>query len=72
MGGGATAYKRHAAGKKLEGLADYFRQAAKEKQEAAKAAPQAAQADLQELIRQAKKPRELGWRDFVPKPVIAI
>lgn len=72
VGGGATAYKRHAAGKKLEGLADWFRQAAKEKQEAAKAAPQAAQADLQELIRQAKKPRELGWRDFVPKPVIAI
>lgn len=52
VGGGAATYQRHSAGKKIEGLADWFRQAAKEKQESASAAPQVS---LRELIQQAKQ-----------------
>lgn len=51
-GGGMAAYKRHAAGDKVRGIADYFRAAIKEKQEeASRAVPQV---DLQELISQAR------------------
>ena len=53
VGGGAAAYKRHNAGKKVKGIADYFRAAMEEKRKEIQGAKP--QVSLEELIQQAKQ-----------------
>lgn len=53
VGGGAAAYQRHNAGKKLRGIADYFRAAMEEKRKEIRGAKP--QVSLEQLIQQAKQ-----------------